>query len=332
MNRTPSPLTHTLIAPALALLSFTGLAGCDEPEPDSSTLRELTVDCPRWRCGYNTTEINGKSLQELHLGGQANSDGVKLVGFLPPAGLLLNWQLGVEGDALVARGCLFGNQTLRGSALIGSIMLVKLNSQLTVPVVIAGYEQVDSWASNGEPVSAYALVYADLAQPLLQRSVCKGTLLDPLQASVVILAGERYDLAGKTVIANQTNWITLACAGSAAAKMSLLGYGPHAEFDDASAPTSVAQRQATLKMITADYCGAGHSYTEDGTPRWWENQGGTVVPDGDVGALEAIWSASGAVCLDAPRVVSLGEVACTLPSCDALSLDDGEWATYNVAE
>jgi hypothetical protein len=322
--------TKNLFRVCAALFSFVGLTGCDEPEPDSSTLRDLTVSCPRWRCGYNTTEINGKSLQELHLGGQANSDGVKLVGFLPPLGLLLNWQLGVEGDALVARGGLFGNQTLRGAQLIGSTMLVKVDSLLTVPVLIAGYEEVDSWASNGEPVAAYALVYADLAQPLLQHSVCKGTLIDPLQASVVILAGERYDLEHKTVIANQSDWITLACAGSAAAKMSLLGYGPHAEFSDASAPFGVPERQSALKMITADYCGGGHSYTEDGTALDWENQSGTVVPEGEVGALEAIWTENGAVCLDVPRVVEPGEVACTLPSCDAFSLDDGEWATYNV--
>jgi hypothetical protein len=322
--------TNMLSLRFVALLTVTGCDAAD-PEGSSSFRDDLPVNnCTTWRCGYNTTEINGKSLQELHLGGQANSDGVKLVGFLPPQGVLLNWQLGVEGDALVARGGLLGNQTLRGAQLVGSTMLLKLNALLTVPVVIAGYQQVDSWASNGEPVAAYALVYADLAQPLLQRSVCKGTLLDPLQAAVVILAGERYDLDDKTVIANQSNWITLACAGSAAAKMSLLGYGPHAQFSDASTPASVGQRQATLKMITADYCGDGVSYTEDGTPLWWENQSGTVVPDGDVGALEAIWTEHGAVCLDAPRVVELGEVGCSLPSCEDFSLDDGEWATHNV--
>jgi hypothetical protein len=323
--------TPTVPAALAALLTIVGLAGCDQVESDSSTLRNTTVNqCSTWRCGYNTTEVNGKSLQELHLGGQANSDGVKLVGFLPPAGLLLNWQLGVEGDALVARGGLFGNQTLRGAALVGGTMLIEIDSLLTVPVIIAGYDEVDSWASNGEPVAAYALIYADLAQPLLQRSVCKGTLLDPLQAAVVVLAGERYDLDDKTVIPNQTNWITLACAGSAAAKMSLLGYGPHTEFTDASPPTTVAQRAATLKSVVADYCGNGDSYTEDGTPLEWENQGGTVLPGPDAGALEAIWNENGAVCLDAPRAVELGEVACSLPSCEGFTLDDGEWATYNV--
>jgi hypothetical protein len=314
------------------LLLLTTLGGCDQVEDSQISERgAYYTDCTTWRCGYNTSEINGKSLQELHLGGQANADGVALVGFLPPAGLLLNWTLGVEGDALVARGGLFGNQTLRGNQLIGSIMLVRIEVGLVVPVIIAGYDEVDSWASNGEPLAAYALVYADLAQPLLQRSICKGTLLDPLEAAVVVLAGERYDLDSKTVIPGQNGWITLACAGSAAAKMALLGDGPHAELAGA-APASVDERQATLKMLTADYCGDGESYTVDGTPLDWENQDGTVTPDpnAELGPSEAIWTADGALCLDTPRVVELGEVGCELPSCAGFTLDDGEWATYVI--
>jgi hypothetical protein len=317
-----------LHVPALAgLFCLFAASGCDDGD-DAVELRNGTISCPRWQCGYNTSEVNGKSLQELSLQGQPNADGVRLIGFLPPAGLLLNWQLGVDGDELVARGGLLGNSTLRGAQLIGGTLLVQLDNQLTVPVVIAGYEQVPSWASNGRPVSAYALVYADLQQPLLQRSVCKGTLLDPLEAAVVILAGERYDDASKTVLADQTGWITLACAGSAAAKLALLGYGPNARFIDNSSPASVAQRQATLKMITADYCGTGHAYTEDGTALAWENQSGTVTPTQVPGAMEAIWTDQGARCLDVPRVVARETVSCALPSCDAFTLDDGEWATY----
>lgn len=313
-------------------LSLATLAGCSELEPDDldelDTLR-MSYDCPRWRCGYNTSELNGKSLQELHLGGHTSESGVRLVGFLPPAGLLLNWTLDVDGDELIARGGLLGDGTLRGHALIGSVMLLTVDG-VPVPVTIVGYEEVDSWASGGEPVAAYALIYPDLAQPLLTRSICKGTLLDPLQASVVILAGERYDLDTKTVIPDQPGWITLACAGSAAAKMALLGYGPHGSHD--GGPATAAQRQATLKMITADYCGDGHSYTEDGTQLWWENQAGTVTPDpsATLGASEAIWTDSGALCLDTPRVVDRNEVACALPTCDTFSLDDGEWMTHGM--
>ena len=318
---------------SIGLLALATLCGC-EAAPEEELLDErgfflVLPDCSNWRCGYNSSEINGKSLQELHLGGLPNEDGVQLVGFLPPVGLLLGWKLGVEGDALVARGGLFGNSTLRGAQLIGSIMLVRIEAGLVVPVIIAGYSQVDSWASNGKPVSAYALIYADLAQPLLQRNVCKGTLLNQLDAAVVVLAGERYDLDSKTVISDQSGWITLACAGSAAAKMALLGYGPHARFTDGSAPAGVAERQATLKMITADYCGDGTSYTANGTPIAWENQAGTVLPDLDEDPqLEAIWTEQGARCLDVPRLVEKSDVDCSLPSCAGLTLDDGEWMSY----
>ncbi|MEZ4382463.1 MAG: ADYC domain-containing protein [Nannocystaceae bacterium] len=317
---------------AAALLAALLLPACDSaPDPELRSFAVSDEECPRWRCGYNTSEINGKSLQELNLDGAANSDGVALVGFLPPLGLLLNYELHTEGDALLARGGLLGKSELRGPALVGGALLLKVDG-LVVPVLIAGYEEVTSWAEGGAPVPAYALVYADLAEPLLQRSVCKGTLVDPLQASVVILAGDRYDLDAKTVSAGNDGWFTLACAGSAAAKMALLGYGPNAEVEGEPAP-SADQRQATLKMITADYCGTGHSYTEDGTPLRWENGAGTVLAgDADPSDLEAIWTADGAACLDTPRIVDPDDVACELPSCASATLGDGEWATYVVAE
>jgi hypothetical protein len=317
------------VIPRFAVLAL-ALLGCDAPPEPEVQLRD--GDCVPWRCGYNTSEVNGKSLQDLHLGGDPNDDGVELVGFLPPPGVAWSWTLDVEGDALVAHGGQFGTSTLRGDQLIGSTILLQLDVELIVPVVIADHDEVESWASNGEPLSAYALVYADLGTPSLQHSVCKGTLVDPLQAVVVVLAGERYDLDAKTVIADQDDWITLACAGSAAAKMALLGYGPNAALEGSANPASVEQRQATLKMITADYCGTGHSYTVDGTPLLWENQSGTVVLEGEPADHEAFWTADGALCLDTPRVVERSEVTCSLPSCDAFTLDDGEWATWVVAD
>jgi hypothetical protein len=327
-------IDRTAILALLAMASGLG-SGCDAAPSEEITERGYFYyynDCSNWRCGYNTSEINGKSLQELHLGGEANADGVEIVGFLPPLGLLFNWELDVDGDALVARGGLLGNSTLRGHALLGSTILVRVEQGLVVPVIIAGYEQLDSWASGGEPVAAYALIYADLDAPLLQRSVCKGTLVDPLQASVVVLAGDRYDLDSKTVLGDQDGWITLACAGSAAAKMALLGYGPNADFEGTGASASVEQRQATLKMITADYCGDGVAYTADGMPLLWENRGGSVVLDEsfETAELEAIWTADGAACLDTPRLVDPGDVACSLPSCDGVTLDAGEWASYSL--
>ena len=160
------------------------------------------------------------------------------------------------------------------------------------------------------------------------KNVCGGSLLEPPASAATVLGGETYDNVTKEVNANQTGWFTLACAGSAAAKMKLMGYAPQTEFDGSGAPSTVAQRQATLKMITADYCGTGTSYTQTGTPVVWRNQAGSVdssnwhVP----GAVEAVWDEHGARCLGATRITGT-QVGCVLPSCAGYSLDDGEWQT-----
>lgn len=314
---------HT-ITTTLALLT---LPACGVEQPDVG-VRNLDYKCPRWQCGYNTSEINGRSLQDLHLDGLPNADGVALVGFTGPLGLL-GYELDVAGDALVARGGLLG-PNLSGSALIGSTLLLELDGELQLPLVVAAYEEVDSWSSDSPPVAAYALVHPDLDEPLLERSLCKGSLVDPLQVSVVILAGERYDSPTGTVIPNQDRWITLACAGSAAAKLALLGYGPNADYGEGNS-SSVAQRQATLNMLTANYCGDGHSYTADGTPLQWENQSGSVALSEEPGASEAVWGPEGALCLDTPRLVERSELGCELPTCADFSLDEGEWMTYSPA-
>jgi hypothetical protein len=317
-------VTHLVVCSTLALFS-----ACVDGASDHVTSRDggTISTCGAWRCGFNAAELNGRSLQSLHLQGQANPDGVRIVGFLPPPlALLGGYTLTVENDEFVAKRLL--GPKLRGAQLIGSIILVQLPIGLPVPVTIAGYQEVPSWADGGAPIGAYTLLVLD-ATTLLKKNVCTGSLLDPLLAAVTVLGGETYDDATKTVQPNRAGWFTLACAGSAAAKMKLMGYGPQSEFDGSGHPSTVAQRQATLKMITADYCGGGHSYTANGTPVVWNNGAGSVdssawhIP----GDVEAVWNHNGAVCLDSTRLAE-AEVACVLPSCDTYDVGDGEWVTH----
>ncbi|MDC0722090.1 ADYC domain-containing protein [Nannocystis bainbridge] len=279
--------------------------------------------CPVWRCGFNSADVNGRAIRELNLDGVANSEGLRITGFLAPLGLLGNYRLEVENDALVARNP--GGQTLKGAQLIGATILVQASGLLSlpVPITVLGYQEVDSWAAGAPKVPTYALLYPDLGALLGVRNVCSGDLLDTLASAATVLGGETYDLAAKTVTPNRNRWLTIACAGSAAAKMRLLGYGPQ------SSATTPAQRQATLKMVTADYCGEGVSYTQNGTEVHWANAGGTVAPGStaELGDVEAVWNEDGALCLGSPRVA--GTVTdCGLPSCAGRDVDDGEWVTY----
>ena len=122
-------------------------------------------------------------------------------------------------------------------------------------------------------------------------------------------------------------WLTIACAGSASAKMRLFNYGPQSDFDGQGHPATVAQRQATLKMITTDYCGNGTSYTANGTPLQFKDAAGTVDYSGTLGALESVWTANGALCLGTTRIANTS-VACNLPSCSSFDMQNGVWATY----
>lgn len=319
MKNTPTQAHTWCIAGALMLAP-----ACDpgaEREADEPEI-SARYSCPTWRCGFNAAEVNGRSLQELNLDGVANDAGARIVGSIPPL-LRLGYTLDVQDDELVFRN---GSATIRGDQIIGAIILVQLPLGLPIPVTIAGYEQVPSWAEGQPPIAAYTLLYPEPLELLGVKNVCTGSLLDVLVSGATILGGERYDADTKTVLADQPRWFNIACAGSAAAKMKLLGYSPQ------SSSTTPAQRQATLKMVTADYCGGGESYTENGTEIHWANASGTVAPDAtsSLGDLEAVWTEDGALCLEAPRLAGV-TVDCALPSCAGLDLDDGEWVTHTPA-
>ena len=304
-------------------LALVATAGCD---PEVELIREREAEggsCPVWQCGYNAAEVNGRAIHELNLDGEANGEGMRIVGFIAPAGIVGDYKLEVEDDELVAKGV---GPDLRGAALLGATILVQSQDLLglPVPISILKYEEIPAWAAGAAPVATYALVYPDVNAVLGQRNVCTGDLTDALTSAATVLGGETYDLTTKTV-QPAARWLTIACAGSAAAKLRLLNYGPQSDFDGEGHPASVAQRQATLKMITADYCGTGHSYTKNHTPLAWENADGTVEAS-SLGSLEAVWTEKGALCLDTTRLRNV-QVACKLPRCTKVSLDDGEWQT-----
>jgi hypothetical protein len=103
-------------------------------------------------------------------------------------------------------------------------------------------------------------------------------------------------------------------AGAAAADGHLVdGHAPYY--------TTLAQRQAMLKMFAADYCGTGRAFTVDGQPlqyrdstHWYPGASTPSLPDSWAArGVEALWSERGAVCLDTPRRVTREEVEAACP-------------------
>lgn len=309
--------------------------------------------CPEWACGTNTAVINNSMIETLNLSDDDgdvydDSDGrLRIVAVEHETGLPLDLQ--VQNGEFI--GTDLTGARYRGNALIGTRIIFRDLDDLSLhAITIDGFSSITSWTQPVFQVPAYYLSAAQLDAnlvPLSTRALCNSSesTPDPSQY-VVLIKGELYDALSKTVLDGSyygdEQWFNLACKDSALAKMKLLGYDPEFTNTAATRQTTPAERQATLKMITADYCGTGTSFTAIGEPLIWYNRSNTVVPGSVVAASsEAIWSANGAICLDVARRADsepdiatriAAECGAPLPSCTSFLqswTQYGEWHTAN---
>ena len=92
---------------------------------------------------------------------------------------------------------------------------------------------------------------------------------------------------------------SFACAGSTIEKCISLGYGPEVR-DIFGRPEKLL---ACVRMLRADYCGDGTSWTTNGRlVEVWDNDGINDQTMSDW-PREAEWSSYGALCLDNPRLL-----------------------------
>ena len=379
-----SRLESMAAAIAAAGMMALGLGGCAESVEDVHSIAQADQIPPGndectdiANCGLNAAQINGYSIAELDLRAiMANTRGIRFVEFLSPYGE--SFEVTVQNGELVA---LQSGEQIKGDALIGFkfVLEVPLDavknekaSEATateetahIPLYIVDHRDAWTWTHpDVHRLSAYALAYPENLEDYLQGggswneppnleasvSACPGG--SPSQTTAFVFAGEVYDTENRTVIHSDTadypdiaQWMSIACAGSAAAKMKLFNYGPQADFDGQGNPATPMQRQATLKMITADYCGIGHSFTATGTPLYWENEIYNADNANPQGALEAIWNENGAECIEGSplahdntqlRVVTYEDVhqrcgALTPPRCGTNpSPGYWNWMTYLV--
>jgi hypothetical protein len=328
-------LVMNIAARSTALLSLALLASsCTETEV-TSELGDVELRCPYCcqTCTNNSPRVNDYGIPEINLAGLENADGVTLQGILSPDDDL--FVLDVVDDAFVARdgqGAIVANQL----GVIGWKIRVRLPGNVFREVKIFGMDRtISSWASNGTPMTGYALGYFD---PGLNDwvNVCPEDQ-DPEAVSVTLIAGETYDSELKLVTGGMLDWVTIACEGQAVYKMKRMNYGPNQDFDGDGNPATEAQRQATLKMITADYCGDGNSHTAQGTPIHWRNFYESVdsfpYEQSPAPTIEALWGHEGAVCLTDPRLEATDPhpelLGCDLPLCEEVEgLVEYEWMTW----
>ncbi len=307
-----------LAAASLGLLTLPG--GCDGSPADTvgvsdTASRSAVYGLGGWGCKgcdfRNSPWLGAFGIERLAYGGYDDVDLPYLESIADPSGNA--WPVEVDGDGLAAS---VNGSTLRGSALVGWRLVVKPPAGNAVELDIYAYQDVPDWTDSADPIPTYGLSYYDPVGDV-HLNVCPGQDMD--QTSVVFLNGEVYDLAqpGPAAASVVQDAATLGCRGHALAKMKLLGYDP----DSPARATTAEERVATLRMVTADYCGDGSSHTQFGTKIDWSDALGHVAFDPATmsSVVEAEWTEWGADCFNEPRIPGTTfACAAQLPACDPI--------------
>lgn len=336
---TPAALL-LLAAPCLALACLEAPAP-DAPAPPAQVLgRKFVEGCPSWGCTGNSPVMGPYSFHELDLAGSANDEGISIAS-VRRGGTAVRLALS-RGRELVAATP--QGQVFAGAQLEGVVLSLDTPSGPYQLVITKVHElattQSAFWVGPPEPVETYELAYEDPSVPERLVPLCNHPPARELRPdgapawnsaiAAVLFGGDRYDAVHKEVTASSPEqaaaFINLGCAGSALAKM--LYTRNTTAGSNALHWTSAAQRQAMLKMFTADMCGTGYSFTLPNTPLRWQNTLGWGNVVGDEPAFEAFWNEHGAMCLDdhrlGPVVAAAVQASCPLPACQGMALA-GAW-------
>jgi hypothetical protein len=304
---------------AVATAFAVALASCvatDPAAPESATVQAL-VTCPNFACAQNGPSLNNRPFHELAESHAANLEGFSL-GKLTQNGA--NYALRVVGYELraVSRGA-----TLTGSQLIGASFEVNHSDGKSFRVIITSVLTISIYAGpmQGTPVPIYNLQWVETtpgAPATHYKNLCanpptgayrQDTLFQPGE-STLVFEGNRYNAASKEVLAGDTNWFNLGCAGHALSKLFLTG---HTQLTGGATPPTLLEQQTVLKTLVADYCHNGTSFTVSGEPLYWKTSNLYMSFQGIPTSFEGRWGPDGAICLDKPRLlVSTNPLAQTL--------------------
>jgi ADYC domain-containing protein len=312
----------------------------------SSALGVGDPGCPEWGCGMNSpTLADGVVFDELDTSETLpDRHGIQIVS-VQQAGH--EAKLHIDRHFIVVLAIDGSGKVFEHYGLIGTVIeLDKGGTRYQLLIDDVQEQALSFWAGDtSEFVPFYRILVKLPTEPQFKTPICMPDrplekVWGPVEHHAIAFTGDRYVPELKTVTDAErgTSWFNFACAGTATAKMHLVRHTnagawtaatwhTGADVLDSGAPfrTDWTQRQAMLKMYTADYCGNGLAFTVDGQPllyddakHWYvppdgvprliENGDGTLSPPG--AALEALWTPNGAACVSALRLVSRSIVPC----------------------
>jgi hypothetical protein len=296
---------------SLIPLFATGALGCVEP-PDAELgiAEHALIDCQPWICGSNSPVIATYYFHELNINGFPNAEGFSVIS-LWKAGI--SYHLYVEEGRIIGRA---GSLEIKDAALQDAEIRLRRGPQIFA-IRISEVGTVQTFAKLGGIPRTLQTYQLDVNEILggvpTQRwvNLCSNPPARYNQDALgmttfhsLVFEGERIDRDRKTIsTALDSSWFNIGCAGHALAKLAINGQteAAHQAFGFS---TSILERQTFLKMLTADYCGTGASFTISGQPLQWADwRAYTNYVASPVNLkLEARWGPSGVFCLNTPRV------------------------------
>jgi hypothetical protein len=224
--------------------------------------------------GQDVTEPNGTSLNGTSLNG-TSLNGTSLNGSTLGS-------IAVSGHSSTG-GTINANtvaaQPWTGSSLVGSTWTGTTSNSQTVNL------RIDSAVQGTAPNSDlwyYGVSYQNSSgwQPLCGLDGSS----QPIKAGTVMGTWNQATAA----FTSSTTQFSIACQGKSIEKCIEMGYKPYKGYSN--------QMLSCVRMLRADYCGTGTSYTVDGTLiNLYDNVG--VQADSQVWTMEAAWDTSGAKCI-----------------------------------
>lgn len=296
-------MRHSRTAASLGWL--VALAGCAGGAPaDVAAISSALSKCEEIICGSNAL----LDFYELDSSMNEPSRGARLEAFKSADGRELS--LVVEGDRLVG---IAPDGRLEGDALLESTLTIHKPTETDADTrytlrLIKVKTDAHFWVKP-EPVFTYHFVFRRAGDPGGWQDFCVVNADDPkLQGHALIYRGDRYDHERLTVTDSSAPgdpWFNIVCLGTAASKLHFMRH-THAG-QTRMHRTAIADRQALLKLFTADYCGVGRPFTETGQDLvymdrfGWYPQPAPPFDDETKITMEAYFTSKGATCLTEAR-------------------------------
>jgi hypothetical protein len=288
---------------SLSVMSSLALSGCvldEQVEIDDSVddVGEISQEV----LASNGMSLNGMSLNGMSLNGMSlngmSLNGMSLNG-MSLNGMSLNG-MSLNGAQLTGKNA--SGVTLSGAQLVGARMKGTLSSGGTLDLRI---DSATTLPAPNTDVWAYTVRYAVAGGTWT--SLCGDSGGVPVLA-VALTGTWNYGsgVSGGGSWTSSATAFTFGCRGTALAKCVELGYKPWKTVGGVSLRN---HHQACTRLIRADYCGDGKSWTANGTQiNIYDGLG--IQTDAAAWSIDAEWAPTGAMCFDKLRDFQAGKPTC----------------------